>query len=56
MQADSSTSRRYSGTGLGLALAKEYTEMHRGTLSVESDLGAGSVFTVRIPVEGTEMQ
>lgn len=56
VQADSSTSRRYSGTGLGLALAKEYTEMHRGTLSVESDLGAGSVFTVRIPVEGTEMQ
>ena len=52
VQADSSTSRRYSGTGLGLALAKEYTELHGGTLSVESEIGQGSVFTVRIPVDG----
>jgi signal transduction histidine kinase len=51
VQADSSPSRKYSGTGLGLALAKEYTEMHGGTLSVESKPGAGSVFTVRIPIE-----
>lgn len=51
VQADSSPSRKYNGTGLGLALAKEYAEMHGGTISVESALGKGSVFTVRIPVE-----
>lgn len=51
VQADSSPSRKYNGTGLGLSLAKEYTEMHSGTLSVESEPGAGSTFTVRIPVE-----
>lgn len=51
VQADSSPSRKYNGTGLGLALAKEYAEMHGGSISVESELGEGSVFTVRIPVE-----
>lgn len=51
VQADSSASRKYSGTGLGLALAKEYTEMHNGSISVESVLGKGSVFTVRIPAK-----
>ncbi|WP_102374312.1 c-type heme family protein [Raoultibacter massiliensis] len=51
VQVDSSASRKYSGTGLGLALAKEYTEMHNGSISVESVLGKGSVFTVRIPAK-----
>ena len=54
VQADSSASRRYNGTGLGLSLAKEYAEMHGGTISVESELGHGSVFTVRIPVDGPD--
>lgn len=49
VQVDSGTSRHYNGTGLGLALAREYTEMHSGTISVESELGCGSTFTVRIP-------
>lgn len=53
VQADSSPSRKYNGTGLGLSLAKEYTEMHDGSLSVESEPGVGSTFTVRIPVERT---
>lgn len=52
VQADSSASRRYNGTGLGLSLAKEYAEMHGGTISVESEPGRGSVFAVRIPVDG----
>lgn len=54
VQADSSVSRKYSGTGLGLALAKEYVEMHGGAIGVESELGRGSVFTVSLPVNGKE--
>lgn len=50
-QVDSSSTRRYNGTGLGLALVKEYVEMHAGSVSVESEVGQGSVFTVRIPVK-----
>ena len=54
VQADSSASRSYNGTGLGLSLAKEYAEMHGGTISVESEPGGGSVFTVRIPVDAAK--
>jgi signal transduction histidine kinase len=55
-QIDSSASRNYNGTGLGLALVKEYTTMHEGTVEVSSTLGEGSTFMVRIPrrQEGTE--
>ena len=49
-QADSSVSRKYRGTGLGLALAKEYVEMHSGDITLESKLGHGSAFTVRLPI------
>lgn len=52
VQVDSSVSRQYSGTGLGLALAREYVEMHGGTIEVESELGCGSTFTVRLPLAG----
>lgn len=51
VQVDSSVSRKFNGTGLGLALAKEYSEMHGGSISVESAPGHGSVFTVRLPVK-----
>lgn len=49
VQVDSSVSRKYNGTGLGLALAKEYAEMHGGSIAVESELGQGSTFIVRLP-------
>jgi PAS domain S-box-containing protein len=48
-QVDSSTSRVYGGTGLGLALVKEFVEMHKGKVWVESEEGKGSIFKVRLP-------
>jgi CheY-like chemotaxis protein/anti-sigma regulatory factor (Ser/Thr protein kinase) len=43
-------SRSFEGTGLGLTLAKRYAELMRGNISVKSELGVGSVFTVRLPL------
>ena len=49
-QAESSTTLRQEGTGIGLALAKELVELHGGALAVESELGFGSTFTVQLPL------
>jgi len=48
-QVDSSLTRKYAGTGLGLALVYRLSEMHGGSLSVESEVGKGSRFSVRLP-------
>ncbi len=49
-QGQRGLSRSYPGLGLGLALARKLTEVMGGSLSVESHLGAGSCFTVRLPL------
>jgi PAS domain S-box-containing protein len=49
-QLDSGTARRFEGTGLGLALTKKIVEFQGGQISVESETGKGSVFTVVLPV------
>jgi CheY-like chemotaxis protein len=48
-QVDSSLNRQYDGTGLGLALVQKLTDLHGGSVSVESEVGKGSSFTVNLP-------
>ncbi|WP_438026592.1 ATP-binding protein [Sorangium sp. So ce233] len=48
-QVDGSVKRRYEGTGLGLSLVKQFAELMRGSVSIESELGRGTVVRVRLP-------
>lgn len=50
IQVDSNLNRQYEGTGLGLALVKRIVELHGGTVSVTSTLGAGSCFSFTLPL------
>ena len=50
MQADSSTTKKYGGTGLGLVISQKFCQMMGGEINVTSQFGVGSTFTARLPV------
>tara|TARA_R110000824_G_scaffold211072_3_gene397022 strand:+ start:5801 stop:8101 length:2301 start_codon:yes stop_codon:yes gene_type:complete len=54
IQEDDSTARKYGGSGLGLTICKQLTELMGGSISMESEVGRGSTFTVKIPVDKLE--
>jgi two-component system, sensor histidine kinase and response regulator len=55
-QVDNTSTRQKGGTGLGLAISKRIVEMHGGRILVDSELGKGSTFTIRLPVKAGEGQ
>jgi signal transduction histidine kinase/DNA-binding response OmpR family regulator len=55
-QVDNSQTRDYEGTGIGLAITKEFTELMHGEISVVSEIGTGTTFTLRFPLGNSVMQ
>jgi len=55
-QAESSTSKEYGGTGLGLPISKKMTEMMGGVMEVESEEGKGTTFSITIPIVVEEVE
>ncbi|HEY2587307.1 MAG TPA: response regulator [Tepidisphaeraceae bacterium] len=53
-QADASTTRKYGGTGLGLVISRRFCQMMGGDITVQSEPGEGSTFTVRLPARVTK--
>jgi signal transduction histidine kinase/HAMP domain-containing protein len=54
-QLDSATTRNYSGAGLGLYIVKHFVDLLGGTIEVQSELGQGSVFCIRLPIQHGSM-
>ncbi len=55
-QADASTSKKFGGTGLGLVLSRRFCQMMGGDITVASEAGVGSTFTIHLPVDGAASQ
>jgi signal transduction histidine kinase len=55
-QLDDSHTKRYRGTGLGLSITRQLVEMMNGSITVESEIGQGSVFSVRVPLASLQKE
>ncbi|MBF0455565.1 MAG: response regulator [Magnetococcales bacterium] len=55
-QADTSTTRKFGGSGLGLTICKKLTSLMNGKISISSELGKGSCFTIELPMTPTKSE